>query len=538
MRNRILFLFPIFLVVIYLLLFVVKSSAQTPASFIFTAAGDYASNATRTTAVLNGMNPSVSGASFNLALGDLSYGSLTPETAWCDYVKSKVGDTFPFELIAGNHEDDGSAGNNIDNFALCLPHRLGPITGRYSREYYFDYPTDTPLARFIALSPQMVFKDEGQYSYTPGNVHYTFVANAIDSAKAAGIKWVVVGMHVNCITMGKKPCGMGKDLFNLLIDRKVDLILQGHDHNYQRSKQLAHSPLCTSIVPGTYNAGCVVDDGSDNIYSKGAGSVLNIVGTGGIGNYDINAADAEALYFARSNGVNANPTVGFLKAVVTDISMTITFHPMNGPDFTDSFMIEDIGAPTVTPVPPTDTPGPTPTPTVTPSPTPIPPPTATPTPTPTPNVIYLNPIADTYVRGDRPNTNFGAQTTIFVDGSPIKTTYIKFDLSGLLGLSIKRATLRLKVAGDKSPAVQSLKSVADTNWVESTLTYNNRPPLGGLINTLTGPAVNTWIEVDVTSEVVAKQGQRMSLGIDETSSNGINYYSKETVDKPVLVVGL
>jgi len=550
-KNKALLLFSTFLSALVLSLFIVKSFAQTPTSFTFTAAGDYSSNSTRTTAVLNGMNPASSGANFNLALGDLSYGSKTPETAWCDYVKSKVGDAFPFELIPGNHEDDGPAGNNIDNFELCLPHRLGPITGRYSREYFFDYPVDTPLARFIAISPQMIFNDEGQYTYTPGNAHYSFVVEAIDSARAAGIKWVVVTMHVNCITMGKKSCGMGQDLFNLLIDKKVDLILQGHDHNYQRSKQLAHSPLCVSIVPGSYNADCVVDDGSDNAYSKGAGTVLNIVGTGGIGNYDINTGDSEAPYFARWNGVNANPTVGFLKAVVTDISMTITFNPMYGPDFSDSFTIEDTSTPTFTPAPPTDTPVPTPTPTpdpsaptptdtptptITPTPTDTPTPTHTPSPTPTPNVINLSPVADTYVRSDKPNNNYGTNTLFFVDGSPMKITYIKFDLSGLTGLSISSAKLRLKVAGDKSPTLQSVKSVADTSWGETTLNYNNRSSLESVINTFSGPTVNTWVEIDIMSEAAARQGQLMSLGIDETSSNGINFYSKETVNGPVLVI--
>ena len=66
--------------------------AQAP-SFVLTAAGDYGGN-TNTDAVLTGI--SNAGASFNLALGDLSYGSYSPETAWCAYVQSKVGATFPF----------------------------------------------------------------------------------------------------------------------------------------------------------------------------------------------------------------------------------------------------------------------------------------------------------------------------------------------------------------------------------------------------------------------------------------------------------
>src|SRR3954451_6770806 len=78
--------------------------AQAGTPFTFTVAGDYGANA-NTTAVLNGIaavNPA-----FHVAIGDFSYSEVAPESAWCDYVKSKVGPTFPFELLAGNHEDDG-----------------------------------------------------------------------------------------------------------------------------------------------------------------------------------------------------------------------------------------------------------------------------------------------------------------------------------------------------------------------------------------------------------------------------------------------
>src|SRR5581483_8465355 len=79
------------------------SPARPAASFIFTAAGDYGSTS-NTDGVLDGI--AASGAQFNLALGDLSYANPNtfPETSWCSYVRARVGDSFPFELIAGNHD--------------------------------------------------------------------------------------------------------------------------------------------------------------------------------------------------------------------------------------------------------------------------------------------------------------------------------------------------------------------------------------------------------------------------------------------------
>jgi hypothetical protein len=205
-------------------------------SFSFTAGGDIGASSTSATTLDLIAKAS---SNFHLALGDLSYSEITPESTWCSYVQSYVGSTFPFELISGNHEDGGDAQDGlIDNFVKCLPDRLGAV-GTYGKEYYFDYPASSPIARFIMISPDLIFKNGGQYDYSVGTTHYNWVANTIDAARAAGIKWVIVGMHKVCLTMGIMSCDIGTDLLNLLISKKVDLILQGHEHSYQRSKQLA-----------------------------------------------------------------------------------------------------------------------------------------------------------------------------------------------------------------------------------------------------------------------------------------------------------
>ena len=112
--------------------------------------------------------------------------------------------------------------------------------------------------------------------------HYNWVANTIDSARAAGIKWVIVGMHKPCLSMDG-TCYIGNAIMNLLISKKVDLILQAHDHKYQRSKQLAlNGSTCPAIqADTTYNNACVVNDGSTGNYTKDAGPVIDIIGTVG-----------------------------------------------------------------------------------------------------------------------------------------------------------------------------------------------------------------------------------------------------------------
>ena len=67
-----------------------------------------------------------------LALGDLSYGLTGNEQAWCDFVTSRVGAGYPFELISGNHEGNGLNGN-INDFSSCLPNQLPGVVGTEER---------------------------------------------------------------------------------------------------------------------------------------------------------------------------------------------------------------------------------------------------------------------------------------------------------------------------------------------------------------------------------------------------------------------
>src|SRR5260221_1740313 len=330
----------------------VKADAST--SFSFTAGGDIGGNrSTSTTLDLIAQ----SGSNFHLAIGDLSYSEITPESAWCSYVQSRVGSTFPFELVSGNHEDGGEYQDGlIDNFVQCLPDRLGAV-GTYGKEYYFDYPASSPIARFIMISPGLTFTNGGAYSYAAGTDHYNWVANTIDNARAAGIKWVIVGMHKVCISIGSMPCDIGNDLLNLLVSKKVDLILQAHDHNYQRSKQLAlNGTTCPAIQAETYNSNCVVNDGSTGSYTQGLGPVVVIVGTVGEGLAGISTSDGDAGYFAKWMGNNVNPTNGLTKFTVSSDQLTVSTNYTGSTvpnNFSDSFTITSSTAtPTPTPTPP------------------------------------------------------------------------------------------------------------------------------------------------------------------------------------------
>jgi PKD repeat protein len=301
-------------------------------SIQFTAVGDYAANA-NTQAVLSGiktLNPDL-----NLALGDLSYGVAGQEQAWCDLVTQTLGAGFPFELVSGNHESNGENGN-INDFSACLPNQLPGAVGTYGRQYYVDVPQGAPLIRFIMISPGLPFAD-GTWTYAAGTDHYNWTASAIDGAHSANIPWVVVGMHKPCLSMGQYSCDPGADILNLLVSKRVDLVLTGHEHLYQRTKQLATNASCPSITPGAYTAACVAD--SDNTLVKGAGTVFATVGTGGNNNYDINPADSEAGYFASTYGNSTAPLFGSIDVTATATQLSASYARAGGASFSDSFTI-------------------------------------------------------------------------------------------------------------------------------------------------------------------------------------------------------
>ncbi len=391
------------LAIIFILFVTSSFSATAFADFTFGTAGDFSAGTTFVNNIKkigDLSNPNrADNIDFFMVLGDLSYtdipggysGYTPPESGWCQAVKDYLntgagkpsrdtfGETYPFQVISGNHEDDVPAAL-IDNFTkpTCLPNRMtnavintsytGTTGDNYGKEYYFDYPsTGTPLARFIQIGANLNFTNGGSYSYSSTtSPHFIWLSNAITSARNAGIPWIIVTNHENCISTGTKSCSISQSLFTYLTGKdssgrqRADLILEGHDHNYQRSKQLACG------TDGVYDATCV--KGTGGSFTKGNGAVLLISGTGGNGLYTINTGLAETNYFEAWSGSNINPSYGFTKIDVSPTTIRANFVPTSG-TFADSFTI---------------TSGPLPSPTPTPSPTVTTSPTVTPTPTPTP----------------------------------------------------------------------------------------------------------------------------------------------------------
>ena len=211
----------------------------------------------------------------------------------------------------------------------CLPNRLPGLVGTYGRQWYVDQPATNPLVRVVMISPALDF-GHGSWSYDDGTTHQAWLKEAVTGARAAGIPWVVVGMHKPCLSVGNYECDPGRDVVDLLLDTGVDLVVTGHEHLYQRTKPLALGAGCRSVRPGRFTPECVATTG---------GTTFVTVGTGGTGLRDVHGSDSERRYFAALSGKDRDPSYGSLDVQVTADRLTATFVPVAGGRFTDRLVL-------------------------------------------------------------------------------------------------------------------------------------------------------------------------------------------------------
>lgn len=284
--------------------------------FAFAAAGDHGANP-HAAAALRRLDRS--DVDFYLALGDLDYDQTPSDRAWCDYVHDRLprkGKRFPFEVLVGNHEQDRGPDGRIGRFARCLPDRLdstpGPGSG-YGAEYAFTYPRRNPYALVAMIAPNLTVDGE-RHTYQPGSPHRRWLLRQIDQARRTGIRWVVVGMHYPCVSTGARHgCDSGPGILNLLVRRRVDLVLAGHNHIYERSKQLRlNGSDCRRIRVDRFDRDCVVSGWRDGVYRAGAGTLLVTAGSFGGKEQGASQFDPERRYFAEVDG----DALGFVRYVV------------------------------------------------------------------------------------------------------------------------------------------------------------------------------------------------------------------------------
>ncbi len=348
------------------------SANAAGASFSFAAVGDNGSDngvddrtnaSSKTLQAVGGKN-----ISFMQTLGDLAYDpspSVTTANGWCQWATNHMKSTnsnvdIPLLLSAGNHEaQDAVSGFAIEDYvagAACAnpfaasTTYYGSSSNNYAKDYYYDYPSVSPSLRVININPGLTYQSGGVHNYTKNGTLYNWVSDAIDAAKANN-QWIVVTYHVPYVNAGSahgsdmtgaiySPYAQQfHDLFNMFAAKNVDLILNGHEHDYQRSKQFNINGSCTVITHDSYNSNCVLSHtgaGGDP-YVKGSGPVELVIGTGGHKPSNVNTGDGDYNFMAKT--ASGSGDCGFVKFDVTDTTLVGTFVNACGGSLTDSFTI-------------------------------------------------------------------------------------------------------------------------------------------------------------------------------------------------------
>jgi hypothetical protein len=302
------------------------TTAAALPGFNFGAAGDWGCNS-RTTATVNNIvdkNPELV-----LALGDYAYYGLTAN-CWFDYIR-------PIENIMkiaiGNHDIKGSKLTQyMEHFGLT------------SQYYSFNFQN----VHFTVMA-----------DYLPkerGSEQYTFVQN--DLAKAAAdpnIDWIVVVHHIQRYASTKHYEIPNENKWNniyhpLFEQYDVDLVLQGDQHNYQRTYPIKYN----SESP----ANPIITDKKTNDYTNPEGQIYLTVGTGGQSLFKLNGNKAPYLI------ITQDKVYGFLNVDVTakqdGTTMLVgTFYKNNkngSGEMTDQFTIAKSAAGDLSSPPPPELP--------------------------------------------------------------------------------------------------------------------------------------------------------------------------------------
>lgn len=271
--------------------------------------------------------------------------------------------------------------------------------------------------------------------------------------------------------------------WNDLYAAGVELVLNGHDHVYERFD--AQNPSAVADTKGIQEF---------------------IVGTGG---KVLNAfATPQPNSLIRHTG-----TYGVLKLTLHPTSYDWQFVPEAGQTWTDTGSRNCFNASTTPTVTPTNTP--------------------TATPTSTPSQFTFRPVSDSYVDASAPNTNYGNLTQIRVDTSPVVNSYLKFTVQGLTS-SVASAKLRI-YANSSSSAGIKVYGVSNTSWVETGITYSNAPAVGSQIGSLGSFTGGTWITVDITPFITGNG--TFSIAIKGANSTAVSMASRESgANAPQLLI--
>lgn len=351
-------------------------------------------------------------------------------------------------------------------------------------------------------------KGQGYYSFNVGDWHLIALNSNCSSAGGCGTNsaqglWLQQDLaanqnmctlaywHIPLFSSGGRANNNMRALWQILYDNNVELVLNGHDHIYER--------FAPQAPTGTLDTA--------------RGIRQFIVGTGGSNHTSLAS-------IAANSEVRNTDTFGILKLTLHPTSYDWRFVPEPGKTFTDSGTGLCRGSQTITT--PSATLGPLPSVTT----------SAQANPAPTSGFTF-RPVADAYINQSSPTTNYGTSTQLRTDGSPLVRSYLRFDVQNLAG-RVTRATLRVYASSALSVGYD-VRSATNT-WGETTLNYNNAPAFGSAIAASGPVTAGSWTNVDLTSLITANG--IYDIVLTSASGTALSLASREAAaaNQPQLIV--
>jgi len=158
----------------------------------------------------------------------------------------------------------------------------------------------------------------------------------------------------------------------------------------------------------------------------------------------------------------------------------------------------------------------------------------------TPLTLTLAPVEDASGNTSTPTQPDGSNKDLRVEADVTSyRSFLKFNVTGT-GISVYRAKLRLYVTNSSSDGgslyrVSNYFPATTTAWTEETLTWDNAPAIGGTPLGSAGVAnTDDWVEFDVSTAI--RGDGTYSFGLQNASTNSLEYSSKEGSEPPVLVI--
>lgn len=343
-----------------------------------------------------------------------------------------------------------------DGTAFEFMNCYDPSWGRHRARTYpspgnHDYHVVGAAGYFEYFGTNAGDPDRGYYSYDLGAWH-VIVLNSILPVEAGSQQeqWLRADLSANpaacTLAYWHHPRfssgiqhGSNVDmqpLWQALYDYGADVVLAGHEHNYER------------FAP----------QNPQGVSDPNRGIRQFVVGMGGRSHYRFGFPIA-------NSEVRNSDTYGVLKLTLHPESYSWEFVPEAGKTFTDLGSASCVKLETFIPS----------------------------------NILTFTPTDDATIKSESPGTNYGLERTLQADNSPFDNFLIKFVVSGLNDRPVLNAKLRMYNVND-SYSGGDIHSLTDNTWDEATVTWNTAPINNSTFLASLGPVVKgTWYEVDLTS---------------------------------------